>query len=152
MMMMAVTQIFLKILQQNNRVEIENEIRTEANNIMEQLGRDIRSAACGIVNPAQTELTLFTDQNCLSSQGQVTYSWSSEEPYSLRRNGIRINSQKVSLRNCNACSQINCSAGFLVAKINSKVFNIKLFLQQARSPRQDFCGKISLEKTFKCRN
>lgn len=159
-LLFVVSNFLISVLQQNNEISISNEVRNEANRLMDQVTTDLRSSKCETVASdvdGNSIVSLFNVSDC-TSVGAVPfaiYRVDSSSDLNLTKNNSILNSNTVKIRNCSVCSCATPLPGFVVTEtaVGSRVYNVSVSLTQARdNPRADFCGKITTQKTVSPRN
>lgn len=162
-MLMAVTNYLISAVRNNNQVTIENEVRSEANSIMDQLAKDIRVSRCECLSTAQSRLLLYGTVGCDTAAACPTpavgtptpfaaYNISADGNLKLLRNEVPISSNRVWVRACTDCICGSPGAGLAITA-SSRVYNINLSLTQSKTnPRSDFCGKVTLNQVVSPRN
>lgn len=160
LLLLVTSNFLISVLRQNNEINISNEIRSEANRLMDQISTDLRSSKCETlvnnpdINP-NSIISLYSTSDC-GATPFATYQVSTDGFLSLLNisNSV-LNSNSVKIRNCTTCACTSQSAGFVVSEtpVGSRVYNVSLSLTQAKNnPRADFCGKITTQKTVSPRN
>jgi prepilin-type N-terminal cleavage/methylation domain-containing protein len=158
-LLMVTANFLIFTIQRNNQASIENEVRNEANSLLDSVGKDIRNSSCECVSANSISLfgTSGCEDVCLGNPGPTPYAIYSldETSYALKRNDLDMSSNAIKVRNCTGCTTTNCSDGFVISTpaINSREYTINLYLRQAKdNPRSDFCGKVQVQDTFTPRN
>jgi prepilin-type N-terminal cleavage/methylation domain-containing protein len=154
LLLMVTTNFLIFTIQRNNQATIENEVRNEANSLLDTLGKDIRNSSCECMTG--NSISLYGSSGCVCAGGGPTpYAvYSVDSAFSLTKNASKISSNAVKVQNCPVCST-TCNPGFVISTpaTFSRVYAISLSLRQAAdNPRSDFCGKVQVQQTFKPRN
>jgi prepilin-type N-terminal cleavage/methylation domain-containing protein len=165
--LLLVTANFLIFsIQRNNQATIENEVRNEANYLLDSMGKDIRNSSCECYT--SNSIYLFGSSNCdqnFCKTVGATPSPGSPTPYAkyainsgrfvLQRNDVDVNSNLVNVQRCDTClTDLSCVNGLIISSLSSsRVYLIDLNLRQSRdNPRSDYCGRVEVKQTFKPRN
>lgn len=156
-LLLVTSNFLISVLRQNNEININNEIRNEANRLVDQISTDLRSSKCetiGTLN-GNSILSLYNVSDCLSGGPTPFAIYSINGSLNMLKGTSVLNSNIVKIRNCTTCACTSSSAGFVVTETlpSSRVYDISLSLTQSKNnPRADFCGKITTQKTISPRN
>lgn len=161
-LMLAAVTFLIEVVRQNNKITIENEIRSEGNFLMDQIVSDIRKSSC-IITPDTNSLRLYSASDCSSSSMFASYIVSSDQNFSLLKSSgeaepdVKINSDQVKIRSCSTCNCTVPAPGFIIGVTSAPpqrpIYDVTLNLTQSKNnPRSDFCGKITIKETVKPRN
>lgn len=153
------TGIFAQVLQTARRVQIQNEVRQNANYGIELIIREIRRAQC--INISGTTMTTYGDEGCSSnqlSQFNLEETVAGNNVWHIKKDGQDLFSETVTAYKCTECGNTaSCSGVGLEfdpssGNITSGSIKITLTVQQANlAARSDFCGKVKLEETVSMR-
>lgn len=148
MVLVGVTNFLLYIIQQNNKIVVETEIRNEANYILEQIVRDLRLTKC--FQSGGTQYIMFSDPACSPGSEIATYDYTIDE---LSRNGRALNSDSVALEECSSCSDcLGEGTGLVITQQTDGNYRVELYLRQAVADvRSDFCGRLAIDEVVKPR-
>ncbi len=131
-LMVVGTDFFVSTIQSSNRTTIQNEVRQNAQKIMQDMVSQIRQAT--------TPPVIGTNQLTV---GSVVYLVNTTD-WSITKNGQKLNSNAVAVVNCGCVT--SCSTSGLVLTPNSNgSISISLTVQQKPGPtRSDFCAISTL--------
>jgi prepilin-type N-terminal cleavage/methylation domain-containing protein len=158
-LLMVTANFLIFAIQRNNSASIENEVRNEANSLLDTIGKDVRNSSCEVM-PDSSQIYLYGNQNCAIGVGPTPYAIYSIDPdptkRALLRNGLKLSSDSVKVQNCTTCScAVVTDSGFLITKSSPSVrsYSFQLTLRQGKdNPRSDFCGRVQVKQTFVPRN
>ncbi len=173
-LMVAGVNFLVQVMQNTNKSAVENEVRQNANSVMQKIVGAIRNSGCVkySYNPieetplelpplSQRDLIVTTySDNCVTpSQEFIVYYNPADDPQNPTTTGIvtldgqPINSAKTMLVSCPEASTCNnsnwpqiCARGLNIAqRLGSKAWQIDLNMQQgAGASRWDFCAQTKL--------
>lgn len=153
LILLVVTNFLIMTVQQNNKISIENEIRNEANTLLDQMAKDIRQSKCECVTA--TSIRLYGVSNCGACNGTVPTpyaAYSVNASNDFLKNSVVKNSAGIKARSCADCGCLVPTPGLIVAAAG-RAYTVNLsFTQAGNSPRSDFCGKVTVQQTVKPRN
>ncbi len=171
-LMLAGTDFLVQIIQNTTRTTVENEVHQNANTIMEQLGKSIRSSACvswvvgntaGYAPPGYGDILLntYSDSNCLTLVDTYQFVFDPDINGKLSsgkvfKNGQQINTNGAAVVNCVGASQCasswtNCKNGFSISGTSGtgQAVSIGLAVQATTSATMtNFCAETSLSDTI----
>lgn len=161
-LVLAGTDFVIQMIRSNNQTIIQNEVRQNANSVMQLLTNSIRNASCvswsGGPNETKTLVT-YSDIGCSSGQEQDTYTFyiTTGRVSKIIKAGTasEIISGTVAACGDNGCGP-TCSTNGLVindgdSSNSGKSLPVKISLTLQQTPRTglraDFCGRITLTET-----
>lgn len=170
-LMVAGTDFLVQVMQNTNKSAVENEVRQNANLVMQKMVSAIRNSGCVTYsyNPPETTplpplnqrdliVTSYSDNCVIQSHQFIAYYDPTDAVDSgvIKMDGQQINSTKTALVNCpqtTTCNYPNwaavCSRGINIAqRLGSKAWQIDLNMQQGvGGSRWDFCAVTKLSDT-----
>lgn len=175
---LSATNFLIQMVQNSNRVTTENEVRQNANKIMQEIGTSIRTAGCvnwqtGAKNypdlaDGQVDMTIWTySDNCNTLVDEFKVFFTDPRDYhdlpsdnhrgnqgKVYRNGRQISSEwgvaALSCANGGQCGT-NCVNGLSVSGSagTNKAVTVNLTVQATTSAtNSDFCGVTSISDSF----
>lgn len=157
-LVLAGTEFVIQMVRANNQTIIQNEVRQNANRIMQLLTDSIRTASCVAwtnVGGNKT-ITTYSDRDCAGTPVDTyNFNISSTPVGRILKNGSLIISDSVA-----ACADLGCSQNCYTNGLTSPSSNgdsktsgtvpLSLTLQQTPRPdlRSDFCGRMTLSNTI----
>ncbi len=143
-LMVAGTDLLVKIIQNGNRAAMENEVRQNASLIMQDITAEVRSAATVTVL-ANNDLVVGSKIYHVDLATGV-----------LTKNGTVLTSGRVAALSCTDCNNTTCIHGLSGTAVHlfgtSRVVEIALAVQQnVSATRADFCAKVVLKNTVTLR-
>lgn len=142
------SELVIQMVRANNQTVIQNEVRQNANRIIQLLTDSIRQANCvnWSYNGNDVMLQTFTDSRCAGIPTD-TYSFLVSQNGRVLRNGQRIISDTVAACGDEGCASSCTKNGLEIGGTpGSGAIGLKLTLQQTPRPglRRDFCGRVTL--------
>lgn len=150
------TNFLLATVSTNSRITVENEIRQNAQKIMQDMSSEIKKAACvyfegNIVTISDSSAALST--KCAGVGKVVVFDFAGGV---VKKNGQIISSDKVVFCTTTSTCGGSCTAGIVVlpqGEATSGSVDITLNARQANpTTRIDSCAKITLTETVTPRN
>ena len=160
-LLLVVTDFLIFTIQRNNQVTIENQVRGEANSIMDSVARDIRSSSCECLGEDSNSIRLYESSSCdctnvTGPTPYAAYSISSDSLLQIQKNLTALSSNSVKAEYCSTCNNCsNSTSGLIISQPDSAVrsYVVTLSLRQAQdNPRSDFCGKVQIQQRISPRN
>lgn len=155
-LLLAVSDFLIFTIQRNNQITVDNQVRSEANSLMDSVSRDIRSSFCECQSANSISLYGSSDCDCLGASGPTPYaSYSVNGTLDLQRNSTVLNSTAVKVQYCSSCGCAAPAPGLIITKPNAAIrsYVVNLSLRQAQdNPRSDFCGRVQVQQTVSPRN
>lgn len=150
------TNFLLATVSTNTRITIENEVRQNAQKIMQDMSSEIKKAAC--VYFEDNKVTISDSSAALSTKcaevgNVVTFDFNGGV---VKKNGQIISSDKVAFCTTTSTCGGSCTGGIVVlplAEATSGSVDITLNARQVNpTSRIDSCAKITLTETITPRN